>query len=165
MRALGWTTLFLKTPRCLEGCRAARIQLRSVATLTHGSPGALTRPFASGTNSTANLNDTRLSVFEPVGQNCLARRGRFPDRIVFIGQKYFPKISLTPIRNDAPRLVLHAQQQIAEFFSGERHIFTLPIGLRGTSFQRQVWKALSAIPYGSVVSYSDVAKNVGLSAD
>lgn len=51
------------------------------------------------------------------------------------------------------------QQQLREYFSGTRHDFSsLPIApLSGTVFQRRVWKALQAVPYGSTVSYSDIA--------
>jgi AraC family transcriptional regulator of adaptative response/methylated-DNA-[protein]-cysteine methyltransferase len=37
----------------------------------------------------------------------------------------------------------------------------LPLDIRGTAFQRQVWEALRAIPLGSTVTYADVAKSIG----
>jgi len=37
----------------------------------------------------------------------------------------------------------------------------LPLDIRATAFQRQVWEKLRAIPYGQTVSYSDVAKALG----
>ena len=51
------------------------------------------------------------------------------------------------------------QEQLREYFHGTRHDFSsLPIApLSGTVFQRRVWKALCEIPYGSTVSYSDIA--------
>lgn len=104
-------------------------------------------------------------ISSPLGDIALRVEDDFLTGLFFVGQKYFPNLSLTPIGDNAPPLVRHAQQQIDEFFSGDRRTFTLPMALRGTSFQRQVWKALCAIPYGSVVSYSDVAKDVGLSPD
>lgn len=85
--------------------------------------------------------------------------------LFFVGQKYFPSISPAPIRSGAPALVRHAQQQITEFFSGERHAFTVPLGLRGTPFQRRVWNALAAIPYGTLTSYGELARQLGLGAD
>jgi AraC family transcriptional regulator, regulatory protein of adaptative response / methylated-DNA-[protein]-cysteine methyltransferase len=38
---------------------------------------------------------------------------------------------------------------------------TLPLDVRGTAFQRRVWKALSRIPAGSTVSYANIAKKIG----
>jgi len=37
----------------------------------------------------------------------------------------------------------------------------LPLDIRATAFQRQVWEKLRAIPYGKTLSYSDVAKALG----
>ena len=37
----------------------------------------------------------------------------------------------------------------------------LPLDIRATAFQRQVWEKLRAIPYGETVSYGDVAKALG----
>lgn len=37
----------------------------------------------------------------------------------------------------------------------------LPLDIRATAFQRQVWEHLRAIPYGETVSYADVAKALG----
>jgi len=37
----------------------------------------------------------------------------------------------------------------------------LPLDIRATAFQRQVWEQLRAIPYGETVSYGDVAKALG----
>ena len=38
----------------------------------------------------------------------------------------------------------------------------LPLDIRGTAFQQRVWQALSTIPVGSIVSYTDVAAHLGL---
>jgi methylated-DNA-[protein]-cysteine S-methyltransferase len=101
----------------------------------------------------------------PLGDIALRVEDDFLTGLYFVGQKYFPKIPLTPVQGSAPPLVLHARQQVAEFFRGERQAFALPIALRGTPFQRQVWKELAAIPYGSVTSYGDIAKRLRLSTD
>jgi AraC family transcriptional regulator of adaptative response/methylated-DNA-[protein]-cysteine methyltransferase len=37
----------------------------------------------------------------------------------------------------------------------------LPLDVRATAFQWQVWKTLAAIPYGETRSYSDIAKTIG----
>jgi methylated-DNA-[protein]-cysteine S-methyltransferase len=99
----------------------------------------------------------------PLGDIALRVEDDFLTGLFFVGQKYFPRLALAPVHGRVPPLVLHAQQQVAEFFSGERQVFTLPIAMRGTPFQRQVWKALAAIPYGSVTSYGDIAKRLRLS--
>jgi len=37
----------------------------------------------------------------------------------------------------------------------------LPLDIRGTAFQRRVWKALGQIPVGSTASYAEIAKKIG----
>lgn len=54
-----------------------------------------------------------------------------------------------------------AVRQIGDYFAGKRVVFDLPLDLRGTAFQRAVWRVLTQIPYGEVRSYADVARAVG----
>lgn len=52
-------------------------------------------------------------------------------------------------------------EQLTEYFSGERTTFDLPIHQAGTEFQRTVWAALREIPYGTVVTYGQLAAKLG----
>ncbi len=52
-------------------------------------------------------------------------------------------------------------KQLDEYFAGSRQIFDLPLRLRGTAFQKEVWEALQQIPYGNVLSYGRVAAAIG----
>lgn len=51
--------------------------------------------------------------------------------------------------------------QMKRYFEGELKEFTVPLDMRGTPFQLQVWEALKEIPYGSIRSYKDVAEAIG----
>lgn len=51
--------------------------------------------------------------------------------------------------------------QISEYFKGERETFDLPLVLTGTPFQKRVWKILQTIPYGTTRSYQEQAKLIG----
>lgn len=51
--------------------------------------------------------------------------------------------------------------QLREYFSGGRRSFTLRLAPRGTPFQRLVWDALGAIPYGETLSYVELARRIG----
>ncbi|MGM9697051.1 MAG: methylated-DNA--[protein]-cysteine S-methyltransferase [Prevotella sp.] len=53
-------------------------------------------------------------------------------------------------------------RQLDEYFAGKRISFQLPIEARGTAFQQKVWNALTQIPNGSTVSYSQIADYVGI---
>ncbi|MCA1056659.1 methylated-DNA--[protein]-cysteine S-methyltransferase [Rossellomorea aquimaris] len=62
---------------------------------------------------------------------------------------------------DTNHPVLHeAKKQIHEYFNGDRTEFELPLKLEGTDFQREVWAALSEIPFGRTCSYQDIAERI-----
>ena len=50
-----------------------------------------------------------------------------------------------------------AFQQLQEYFAGSRTKFDLPVKLDGSMLQTNVWNCLKQIPYGSTVSYSEIA--------
>lgn len=52
-------------------------------------------------------------------------------------------------------------RQLESYMKGERRGFDVPLDIRGTPFQRLVWEALMGIPYGTTVSYGEVAARVG----
>jgi AraC family transcriptional regulator of adaptative response/methylated-DNA-[protein]-cysteine methyltransferase len=58
-------------------------------------------------------------------------------------------------------LLAEALKQILNNLTGKQPHLDLPLDIQATAFQRQVWTALRAIPYGSTRSYSDVAKTIG----
>ncbi|QHI86804.1 bifunctional DNA-binding transcriptional regulator/O6-methylguanine-DNA methyltransferase Ada [Klebsiella sp. MPUS7] len=56
------------------------------------------------------------------------------------------------------------RQRVAQVFShldDHRQPFSLPLDLRGTAFQLQVWQALRQIPAGETRSYRQVAQSIG----
>jgi len=58
-------------------------------------------------------------------------------------------------------LLERAFGELEEYFAGTRKTFDLPLNPRGTPFQRKVWEALRAIPYGETRSYRDIAVAAG----
>jgi len=54
-----------------------------------------------------------------------------------------------------------ARRELEEYFAGKRTTFAVRLEAHGTPFQRKVWNALSAIPYGETCSYGDIARAVG----
>lgn len=54
-----------------------------------------------------------------------------------------------------------AISQLKEYFAGQRRQFDFPLAPQGTSFQVQVWQALREIPFGTTISYGELAENVG----
>jgi len=64
------------------------------------------------------------------------------------------------IKQETP-LIKKAARQFSEYFDGKRKTFDLPLIMRGTAFQKKVWKALQNIPYGKTVSYGEIAAKIG----
>jgi methylated-DNA-[protein]-cysteine S-methyltransferase len=60
-----------------------------------------------------------------------------------------------------PGAVGPALDQLDAYFDGQLTEFELELAPEGTSFQREVWAALVAIPYGDTTSYRDIAHEVG----
>lgn len=58
-------------------------------------------------------------------------------------------------------ILLDAQQQLNEYFQGQRQSFELPLDFEGTEFQKKVWQALLNIPFGETRSYRQIAEQVG----
>ena len=58
-------------------------------------------------------------------------------------------------------VLARARQQLSEYFARARTTFELALDPPGTDFQRQVWAALRAIPYGTTVSYGELARRLG----
>jgi methylated-DNA-[protein]-cysteine S-methyltransferase len=59
-----------------------------------------------------------------------------------------------------PRPLLECLGQIDEYFQGKRREFSLTLSLKGTPFQLKVWRRLQRIPFGSSLSYGEVAADL-----
>jgi methylated-DNA-[protein]-cysteine S-methyltransferase len=56
------------------------------------------------------------------------------------------------------RLVM---EELSAYAAGDLQTFSAPLDLRGTSFQKSVWRALLEIPYGETRTYAAIARLVG----
>ncbi|MCR6497433.1 bifunctional DNA-binding transcriptional regulator/O6-methylguanine-DNA methyltransferase Ada [Shinella sp. CPCC 101442] len=107
-----------------------------------------------------------------VGQSCLGAilvassakgvasilLGDDPDALVRDLQNRFPKARLIGMDRDYEALIA----KVCGFVENPGVGLDLPLDVRGTAFQRRVWQALQEIPVGGRVSYSDVARRIGL---
>lgn len=73
-----------------------------------------------------------------------------------------PVQSIETLNGDlaAVQVLSSAVKQMSEFLKGQRRDFDLSYDIKGTEFQKRVWKQLSQIPYGETVSYSQIAKSM-----
>lgn len=88
----------------------------------------------------------------PIGRLWLARDEHGLSRVDFHGDP--------DACSDDP-LLANAEAQLLAYFAGERTRFELPLSPRGTEFQRSVWAAVGAIPYGATTTYSALAASLG----
>ena len=58
-------------------------------------------------------------------------------------------------------VLVETERQLGEYFAGKRKTFSVVLDVRGTPFQKDVWSALRAIPFGETRSYAQVAKQLG----
>jgi AraC family transcriptional regulator of adaptative response/methylated-DNA-[protein]-cysteine methyltransferase len=69
----------------------------------------------------------------------------------------FPKARIEP----APEALAETVRQVVEFLEEPKAALALPLDLRGTAFQRRVWEALQAIPFGETRTYGQMAVAIG----
>jgi len=74
---------------------------------------------------------------------------------------YFGEHPVPGERDDDHPVLRAAMAQLAEFFAGKRQAFDVPLAPKGTEFQRRVWEQLRLIPYGTTISYGELARRVG----
>lgn len=65
------------------------------------------------------------------------------------------------IKNDRHPVLRAAERQLKDYFAGKRRAFALDLDFDGTVFQKKVWNALLAIPFGETRSYADIARKIG----
>nr|WP_040455755.1 methylated-DNA--[protein]-cysteine S-methyltransferase [Kribbella catacumbae] len=75
-------------------------------------------------------------------------------------QRHRPPQEIFGLRDDS--ILPEVEQQLKEYFAGERTTFDVPLKLTGTPFQQRVWEALQDIPYGEVTTYGQLAATLGL---
>src|SRR5262245_44737991 len=107
------------------------------------------------------MTATRL-VPSPIGRILLSAEGSALTRLHLQEAPYTVDVPEDDAPTPAEEAALdQAEAQLAEYFRGEREDFDLELDLAGTAFQQEVWAQLLAIPYGTVISYGELARRVG----
>ncbi len=87
---------------------------------------------------------------------CAVRLGDSAETLQAELQSEFPRADIQP--DDAQ--LKPAVEALTRYLSGSNIALNLPLDIQATAFQRRVWEALQAIPYGETRSYSDVAEAI-----
>lgn len=81
----------------------------------------------------------------------------------FIGQKYFAyKLDEGYEEKELP-IFLDAKRWLDLYFSKKDPDFSIPLHLKGSPFQKEVWEILLSIPYGETLSYGEIADRLAKS--
>jgi AraC family transcriptional regulator of adaptative response/methylated-DNA-[protein]-cysteine methyltransferase len=88
---------------------------------------------------------------------CAILLGEDPNNLAKDLHDRFPKAQLIRGDSNFERLVA----RVIRFLDSPTCGLNLPLDIRGTVFQQQVWQALQKIPLGSTATYTDIAKRIG----
>ena len=112
----------------------------------------------------ADKKDMSLSykfINSPIGQLKLVASDK--GLVAILWENDSPRrVRLSDLVEDSDQPVLvETERQLREYFARKRQSFSLPLDMRGTRFQTQVWEALLAIPFGETRSYGQLANQLG----
>jgi len=94
------------------------------------------------------------TISTPIGEMIAVTDGVALTYLDFVDEEIQSECSNHP-------LLLQLEQELNEYFSKRRQIFTVPLSPFGTPFQKGVWETLLKIPYGTTLSYAQEAKLFG----
>lgn len=98
----------------------------------------------------------------PLGRMLLTSDRLALTGLYFLGQKYQAMPPEDSVDEPWAEPFARVRAELAEYFAGARQRFDLLLAPGGTPFQRRVWHALGAIPFGATVSYLALAQSLGV---
>lgn len=102
----------------------------------------------------SQLQAAHWTVYEsPIGPLTLVAG---PDGLTDLSFPGRLRVPSEAAKRPMPEVVL----QLDAYFAGERRDFDLPIDLHGTPLQKEVWRQLLEIPYGTTISYGELAARI-----
>ncbi len=81
--------------------------------------------------------------------------------LYLVSEKHDPKAQSDWLEDESVDPFPATKQQLTAYFAGTLTEFDLPLQMQGTVFQRRVWDALKTIPYGTTMSYGELAQHLG----
>ena len=98
-------------------------------------------------------HDSKLTFDSPVGAVTLFAK---ENNLVFLtmGSAVTPDFGRASVLKEAKR-------QLQAYFRGKSKDLSFPVALGGTKFQQSVWREIEKIGFGEVITYAEIAKNIG----
>lgn len=97
----------------------------------------------------------------PVGELLLISNGEALTGLHMHDSRYAPEIGGDWLEDASAPPLPETRRQLEEYFEGRRTAFVLPMQPAGTEFQNRVWSELLRIPFGTTITYGELARRVG----
>jgi methylated-DNA-[protein]-cysteine S-methyltransferase len=105
------------------------------------------------------MTRTHKTIDSPLGELTLVAADGALSGLYFPGHWHMPSADVFGARREDGFEA--SEQQLAEYFAGERTEFELASTLPGDEFQRRVWALIEQIPYGRTTTYGEMAAELG----
>lgn len=121
----------------------------------------------------------KRKYYSPLGEMTMISDGKGLTALSFRGQKYDKadevkdteilsenmgederRVSKSNEENNAAAVLARTEEWLDSYFSECKPDFFPPLSAKGTPFQEEVWEILKTIPYGQVISYGEIARQI-----
>ena len=96
-------------------------------------------------------------ISSPLGEITLRSDGERLTGLWFADDKHYGDKDIQDAKNAELPVFALAEKWLAEYFAGCEPKVNVPLQFNGSYFQERVWKILQNIPYGSLITYGDIA--------
>ncbi len=97
----------------------------------------------------------------PLGTLIAIAAGGVVTGLHFDGGRHAPAIAPEWREDPYASPLRECAEQLADYFTGKRQCFDLPVAPRGTPFQQRVWREIAKVPYGATITYAELALRAG----
>ncbi len=105
------------------------------------------------------MTNTHKAIESPIGELTLTAADGTLSGVYFPGHWHMPGAEAFGARSE--RGFEAAEEQLGEYFAGERTDFELETTAAGDEFQHRVWELIERIPYGRTTTYGEIAAELG----
>lgn len=105
-----------------------------------------------------SFNTTLGKIFIAATQRGICDLAISTDRVLFL-KRLRLKYAYPVIKDDRPFHIL--KKGFEDYLSGMHVRFNTPIDVKGTDFEKRVWKEVRNIPYGETRTYGEIARRIG----
>jgi methylated-DNA-[protein]-cysteine S-methyltransferase len=101
-------------------------------------------------------------INSPAGKILLLSDSHILTGLYFVGQKNEPTLDSQWRQDPSLDIFSRVQTQVSEYFAKKRQSFDIAYQFKiGTPFQHNVWNAITQVPYGTTLSYKELATQLG----